>query len=137
MRIFLVTLLALAITVPAHAKSKHDVYPMSCDDLWTAVKATLKNPNDYAILGLNDLSLKAWFIVVGDLKTYTDHVELTPQGDTCAMTLAMYQIGSDNSDERGFRHRFKRSLAKVQAANAATASAPAAGGKAAEGPSQQ
>lgn len=92
---------------------------MSCDMLWSAVKGTLKNPNDYAILGLNDLSLKAWFIVVGDLKTYTDHVELTPQGNSCAMKLAMYQIGSDNSDERGFRHRLKRSLAKVEAANTA------------------
>jgi hypothetical protein len=127
MRFALVTLLALSVAVPAHAKSNHDVYPMSCDMLWAAVKGALNNPNDYAILGVNDLSQKAWFIVVGDLKSYTDNVAVTPQGNGCAMKLAMYQIGSDNSDERGFRHRLKRSLAKVQAAIAAKPAAATPG----------
>jgi len=50
----------------------------------------------------------------------------------CEMKLATYQIGSDNSDERGFRHRLKRSLAKVQAANAAKPAATAPGQAATE-----
>jgi hypothetical protein len=106
---------------PANAKSNRDVYPMSCDALWRAVKAALENPRDYGILSLNDLKLRASFVVVGNLVQYTDRITLTEQDQGCRMDLQMFQVGSDNSDERGFRHRLKRSLMKLEAAEPTSA----------------
>jgi len=67
MRTGLTVLVALFLVIPAYGKSKRDVYPLSCDVLWTAVKTTLENPKDYGILWENDLNLRASFIVVGNL----------------------------------------------------------------------
>ena len=122
-RVFSV-LLALFIAVPAFGKSKRDVYPTSCDVLWSAVKNTLENPKDYGVLSVNDLTLRASFMVVGNLVRYTDRVSLTEEDGRCRMDLRMLQVGPDNSDERGFRHRLKRSLAKVQTAKSGSAGEP-------------
>lgn len=116
LRTFFAIFLALIVAVPASAKSNRDVYPISCDLLWTAVKHTLENPGDYGILSVNDLTLRASFMVVGNLVRYTDRVELTEQDGGCRMKLTISQVGADNSDERGFRNRLKKSLAKMQAA---------------------
>jgi len=99
--------------VPAFAKP-HDVYPVSCDVLWSAVKDTLENPKDYSVLGMSDSQEKAAFAVVGELTPHTDTVTLTDEGSGCAMDLKIVQNGSDNSDERGFRKRLNKSLAKMQ-----------------------
>jgi len=122
-RVFSV-LLALFVAVPAYAKSKRDVYPMPCDVLWSAVKNTLENPKDYGLLAVNDLTLRASFMVVGNLVRYTDRVALSEEDGSCRMDLRMLQVGPDNSDERGFRHRLKRSLAKVQTLKSRSAGEP-------------
>lgn len=114
MRKSLAVLLALIVAVPAFAKSKRDVFPIPCDVLWSAVKNTLENPKDYGLLAVNDLTLKASFMVVGNLVRYTDRVALTEEDGGCRMELRMLQVGPDNSDERGFRHRLRRSLSKVE-----------------------
>ena len=114
MRIVLAVLIALILALPAWAKPKPDVYPVSCDVLWTAIKSTLQNPQDYGVLYLNDLSENASFVIVGNLVRYTQHVSLTEQGDGCKMKLAMLQVGADNTDERAFLKRVKKSLIKLQ-----------------------
>jgi len=119
MRTSLVVLIAVLLVIPASAKSRRDVYPLSCDVLWTAVKNTLNHPRDYGILSVNDLSLRASFLVVGNLVQYTDRVALSEQDGGCKLDLRMLQVGSDNSDERGFRKRLKRSLVKLEAARTA------------------
>jgi len=121
MRNYLKVLIALFFVIPANAESKRDVYPLSCDALWTAIKATLDNPRDYGILSVNDLNLHASFIVVGSLVQYTDRITLSEQSNGCKMKLRMLQVGPDNSDERGFRKRLKRSLAKVETAKSGSA----------------
>lgn len=108
------SLIALLLVVPANAKPKRDVYPISCDELWTAVKKTLNSPGNYGVLSVNDLTLHASFNVIGDLVKYTDRVTLIEQNGGCKMDLQMLQVGSDNSDERGFRKRLKRTLATIE-----------------------
>ena len=121
----IVSLFAFFSSVPALAKP-HDVYPVSCDVLWAAVVDVLGNPRDYGLVGMSDSRQTATFIVVGEATQYADTVALTGQGDGCAMNLKMSQVGADNSDERGFRKRLGKSLAKLQAARPAKPS-PAPG----------
>ncbi|MGB8261030.1 MAG: hypothetical protein WCE75_11795 [Terracidiphilus sp.] len=91
------------------------MYPMPCSVVWSAVMDTLGNGNDYRIVSVSDEAERAAFTVVGSLRPYTDTVALTSVEGGCAMRLVVLQVGSDNSDERGFRKRFGKALAKRQA----------------------
>jgi hypothetical protein len=110
----IVVFFALVFSTPTFAKS-HDVFPMSCDDLWTAVKDTLGNPNDYNVIAVDEAAQKASFVVVGETTPYRDMVALAAKGGECSMKLTVLQVGPDNSDERGFRKRLAKSLARLQA----------------------
>jgi hypothetical protein len=114
----LLAVLVFLLPVPALAKP-HDVFPVSCDVMWTAVKDTLNNPNDYRILSISDEGMRASFLVLGSLKPFTDTIDLAPAEGGCAMKLKMVQIGSDNSDERVFRKQLGKDLAKLQSARPA------------------
>jgi hypothetical protein len=117
--------LLLLSCLPAYAKSAED-YPVSCNVVWTAVKDTLySNPRDYGIQSINNVEWRASFIVLGNLTTFTDRVELRSTDDGCAMKSNIIQIGPDNSDWRRFHKRVARAIDKVQASTDPTAS-PAA-----------
>lgn len=112
---FLITsFLMLVVAAPARAKSS-DVYPVSCADLWAAVKDTLQSPRDYGILSMNEVEQKASFTIVGSLTVYTDRIALMAKDGGCAMKATFIQEGPDDSDWRQFHHRLQRSLARMQA----------------------
>jgi hypothetical protein len=116
MRKFLVTsFFLLVVAAPSLAKPR-DVYPVSCDDLWAAVKLTLNNQSNYSVLSMDDLGQRAAFTVVGELTAYTDRVALRVQDSACAMNATIDQVGADNVDWRQFHHRLAQALAKLQAA---------------------
>ena len=106
-------------SVPVFAKP-HDVYPVSCDVLWAAVMDTLGNQKDFSVIAVDEAGQKASFVVVGETTPFRDMVALVSRDNQCAMKLTILQVGSDDSDERVFRKRLGKSLAKVQAAMPAT-----------------
>ncbi|MGP8173877.1 MAG: hypothetical protein ACLP7O_04940 [Terracidiphilus sp.] len=113
---FLVTsFFVLIVAAPALAKPT-DVYPVSCNDLWVAVKDTLENPSNYTVISMDDLAQRSTFVVVGDLTQYTQKVALTATKDGCLAKAAISEIGPDNINWRQFHHRLAKSLAKLQAA---------------------
>ena len=103
------------LSVPALAKPR-DVFTGTCDNVWTAVSATLSDGRNYGIVSLDDLNKRAVFTVIGDLTVRTDRVTLIPSDGGCQMKLVITQIGSDNSDERCFRNRLTKAMARLQAA---------------------
>ena len=121
MKIFVSVLFMLLMAVPATAKPR-DVFPVSCEDLWSAVNVTLSDQGNYRVASMDDLHMRASFIVVGNLTTYTDRVALTPFETGCQIKMAITQVGSDDSDTRGFRKRLAKSLVKVEAAKSAAPS---------------
>jgi hypothetical protein len=123
-RTLVFSLLVFSSALPAIAKP-HDVYPVSCDVVWSAVKTVLQNPNDYHIAGLSDSMYKASFLVIGDLKPLMNNVVLTDMGPSCGMDVTMVQVGSDNSNERAFRKHLSKVMAKQQAAKPAKPATPA------------
>jgi hypothetical protein len=114
-KFLLTSLFLLVVAAPASAKPR-DVYPVSCDSLWTAVKDTLDNPHNYGIQSINDVDWKASFVVVGNLTSYTDKVALTPKDGGCAMEATILEVGPDNQDWRQFHRRLGQSLTKLEAA---------------------
>ncbi len=105
----------LVVAAPALAKP-NDVYPVSCNDLWAAVKDTLDNPRNYGVISMDDAGQRASFVVVGNLTQYADKVALAAKDGGCAMKATILEVGSDNGDWRLFHHRLTQSLAKLQAA---------------------
>lgn len=116
-------LFVLLLPVPALAKA-HDVYPVSCDDLWKAVDHTLSDSRTYAVIVEDAVNKRASLVVVGAMVVFKDRVALTAMGTGCQMKLTFTQIGPDNSDERGFKNRVMRALAKMQAAKLAPPAKP-------------
>jgi hypothetical protein len=105
----------LIFTMPAWGKIRQ-VYPVPCDDLWTAVKDTLGNQSNYGIVYMDEYRQKASFTVVGALIMYTHRLQLTANGSGCTLNANILQEGADDTDWRQFRKRLGKSLAKMQAA---------------------
>jgi hypothetical protein len=118
-KVIVVAFFLLLSCLPAYAKS-HEDYPVSCDLLWAAVRDTIVSyPRDYGIQSMNNFEWRASFIVIGNLTTFTDHVELRTIDNGCAMKTNIIEIGPDNADWRRFHKRVARSLDKIQASKAA------------------
>lgn len=111
----------LVLAVPAVAAKPKDVYPVPCDDLWTAVKDTLANPGDYGVLAMDDIAQTALFSVTGATRVRINSVELIQQDKACQLKLTVKESGSgsESEDERSFRKHVDRSLARQQGAKPA------------------
>ena len=136
--IFVILLLA----VPSHAKTKElhsvkGIYPVSCDDLWSAVKETLRNHDNYGLGSLNDLDLRASFVVIGDLWVQTNRVALIEKGNGCEMKADVADIGAENTNYRQFRGRVQRALARMLSAKERTPPEPGGQPKSEVGPQHQ
>lgn len=126
MKTVVAALVLLVFSIPTFAKSKSvdpvkGIYPISCDDLWIAVKATLGNKSNYALASVNDLELHASFTVVGDLILYTDRVTLYPKEGGCTIKAEISEVGAENVNWRAFHKRLGQSLTKLQAAKSTDA----------------
>jgi len=115
MRQFLIASLFVPVfAAPAFAKPG-GFYPVSCDNLWAAVKTTLDNPSNYGIQSLDDARLRASFVIVGSISHYTQRVALSAEGGGCLADATILEIGPDNTEWRLFQHRLAKSVSKLQA----------------------
>jgi hypothetical protein len=115
LKFFITSFLILTFAVPALAKPI-DVYSVSCNELWIAVKDTLGNQNDYVVIAENEGGHMALFILVGALNHYNDKVVLIPKDGGCVANASVPEDGPGNGDWRQFQNRLARSLKKLQAA---------------------
>ena len=113
---FLITLfLALASAAPALAKPV-DIYPVTRNDLWAALKDTLGDERNYGVISEDDAGQRASFVVVGARGHYTQNVALRMRNGGCTANATVVELGPADGDWRQFQHRLRQSLAKLQAA---------------------
>ena len=117
-RTFVVAFFLLLFSVPASAKP-NDVYPVSCNDLWAAVKDKLGNPLNYGILTMDVATQTAMFTITGATRVRINSVALAPQDSGCQFKLTAKESGFGTDEETTFRKRVAKSLAKLQAAKPA------------------
>jgi hypothetical protein len=115
LKLVLPLFLVLIFAAPAPAKPV-DVYPVSCNDLWAALKDTLGDEGNYAVISEDDVAQRAWFVVVGARGHYTQKVALKMRNGGCAANATVLELGPDNGDWRQFQHHLRRSLAKLHGA---------------------
>jgi hypothetical protein len=132
MKNVVVALILLALAVPAFGKTHEDTFGVPCNELWAAVKDTLRNSGKYGIIGIDNSELTASYNIGGGLAgKRINSVVLNPQGATsCEMQTQTAYTGLVHNDAGDFKHRVEESLAKLKGSKPsepAQPQAPAAG----------
>jgi len=132
-RLVVVALLSLALALPAFGKTYKSTYPDPCSQMWTAVKDTLSNADNYAVEKSDDAQMTASYQVKhsahvnvsGALLQRTNKVTLVSEGTGCQMQVVSNYSGWEHDDNGDFKQRVDASLAKLKDAKAAEAAKPA------------
>lgn len=59
MRFAVVALMSLALALTAFGKTYKSTYPVACSEVWSAVKDTLSNPENYNVKDSDDTRMHA------------------------------------------------------------------------------
>jgi hypothetical protein len=121
--IVVVALMTLASALPAFGKTYKSTYPVACSEVWSAVKDTLGNAENYDVVNSDDALMKATYDVKhaahvnisGALLQRKNHVTLVPQGTGCEMQVVSNYSGWEHNDQGDFKQRVDESLTKLTA----------------------
>jgi len=95
-RLLVAALMSLALALPAFGKSHKSSYSFPCSEVWSAVKETLGNEENYSKVELNETTMTAAYHVKhavhisagGAILQRTNHVALESNGAACAIKIA-------------------------------------------------
>ncbi len=124
MKLAVAALVSLILAVPAFGKTYKSTYPVPCSEVWSAVKDTLGNPENYSVEQSNDTQMTASYNVKhsahvnisGALLQRTNRVTLVSKGTGCEMQVVSNYSGWEHNDKGDFQQRVDESLAKIKAA---------------------
>ena len=127
LRIAVVTLMSLALALPAFGKTSKSTYPVPCGELWGAVKDVLSVAENYEVQESDDTLMAAAYkvkhnvhvTVSGAVLQRTNHVALVSKGAECEMQVKSNYSGFEHDDSGDFKKRVEESFAKLKAAKAA------------------
>lgn len=138
-RIVIVALL-LALAAPAFASTHRDVFNVSCNELWRAVKDTLRNSGKYGIIAIDSNEMTASYNMGGNLmakRVNSAILNSKDDGKSCELQVQTAYSGLGNNDAGDFKKRVNESLTKLKneplpapAAKPDQAAAPAAAAQA-------
>jgi len=128
----LVALISLAL--PSFGKTYKSTYPVSCSELWPAVKDTLSKPDSYEVVKNDDTQMSASYNVkhtahvnvTGAILQRTNRVTLVPKGAGCEMQVVSNFSGWEHNDQGDFKKRVDKSLVRLKGAPSAPPADPAA-----------
>jgi hypothetical protein len=108
--------LLLLMSAPLLAGVRKDTYPIPCSALWPAVKGTVRNSGDYAVIFLDHDELIATFSIGMGQGLRLGSAVLNPKGDTCEMQVQVPGFANLADDTGSFKKRVDKTLADMQAA---------------------
>ena len=123
-KFLLVALIAVAFALPAFAMTYKTAYSVPCEQLWSAVKDTLNNAENYTVDSSDDAQMSAAYQVKhavhanvsGAILQRTNHVKLVTKGTGCELQVGSNYSGWEHNDRGDFKQRVDDSLAKLQGA---------------------
>jgi len=136
-RLVVAALMSLALALPAFGKTYKSTYPAPCSEVWSAVKDTLSNAENYNVVESDDTKMTASYNVKhsahvnvsGALLQRTNRVTLVSKGTECEMQVVSNYSGWEHNDRGDFKKRVDESLAKLQATTPAQPAKPEAPAK--------
>jgi len=132
-RVVVMGLVALSFALPVIGKTYKSTYPIACSEIWTAVKETLSNADNYAVAENDDAKMTASYNVKhsvhtnvsGALLQRTNKVTLVAKGTGCEMQIVSNYSGWEHDDKGDFKKRVDEVLAKPKAAKPEEPAKPA------------
>ena len=121
MKFAVIAFMTLIFALPAFSKAHKDSYPQPCSELWTAVKDTLSNPDNYTVEGTpDDTKMTASYNVkhavhasiTGAVMQRTNQITLISKGTGCELQVVSSFSGLAHDDAGDFKKRVEESLAK-------------------------
>ncbi len=121
-RLLVVALMSLAVALPAFGKSHKSSYSFPCSEVWSAVKQTLGNEENYSKVELNETTMTAAYHVKhavhisagGAILQRTNHVALESNGASCDIKIGSNYSGIEHNDADEFKKRVDDALAKMK-----------------------
>lgn len=135
MKRIVVSILLALTAIPALGSTHKDTFNVSCNELWRAVKDTLRNSGKYGIIAIDDKELTASYNIGGNLtgkRTNSAVLNDKDNGASCELQVQTAFSGMVNNDYGDFKKRVEDSLTKLKGQpltaddnNASPAAAPA------------
>ena len=129
MKRLVILILLAALAAPAFASTHRDMYKVPCDELWRALKDTLKNSGKYGILAIDNSEMTASYNIGGNLKekrTNSAVLNSKESGKACELQIQTAYSGALTNDAGDLRKRVNESLAKLKSVPLAPSEPPAA-----------
>ena len=129
-------LMSLALALPAFGagnKTYQTTYPVSCSEVWGAVKVALGNPDNYKDVQSDENKMSAEYNVKhsihwsisGAINQGKNRVSLVPIGTTCEMNVVSMYSGLAHNDAGDFKKRVDEALAKLKGGTPSEPAKPA------------
>lgn len=136
MKRFVVPVLLVLTAFPALASTHKDTLNVSCNELWRAVKDTLRNSGKYGIIAIDNNEMTASYNMGGNLtakRINSAVLNSKDNGARCELQVQTAFSGLVNNDYGDFKKRVDESVTKLKGQpltpaagdQAATAAAPA------------
>jgi hypothetical protein len=135
MKRIVLTVLLLSFSLPALASTHRDDFKVPCNELWRALKDTLRNSGKYGIIAIDNTEMTASYNMGGNLaakRTNSAVLNSKNNGTACELQIQTAYSGALNNDAGDLKKRVEESLSKLKkeplpASSAETAStSPAA-----------
>lgn len=117
MKRFVVSILLALTSVPVLASTHKDVFNVPCNELWRAVKDTLKNSGKYGIIAIDNSEMTASYNMGGNLmakRTNSAVLNSADNGASCELQVQTAYSGLGNNDAGDFKKRVEESLTKLK-----------------------
>jgi hypothetical protein len=133
LRFAVAAFLLSTFALPVLSKTHKVTYPNACSEVWTAVKDTLGNAENYTIKITDESKMTMSYsvkhsvhvTVTGALRQRANTVSLSSKGAGCGMEVQSNYSGFEHDDAGDFTKRVNELLAKGKGATPAEAAKPA------------
>jgi hypothetical protein len=117
MKRFLLLVLLLAIGVPAFASTHRDNFNVPCNELWRALKDTLRNSGKYGIIAIDNSEMTASYNMGGNImakRVNSAVLNRKNNGASCELQIQTAYSGLVNNDAGDMKKRVEESLTKLK-----------------------
>jgi hypothetical protein len=133
LRFAVVVFIISAFALPAFSGTHKQTYPNACSEVWTAVKDTLGDSENYAVKITDEARMAATYnvkhaahvTITGTLRQRPNTVSLSSTGTGCVMEVQSNYSGFEHNDAGDFTKRVNESLAKLKGSAASETTKPA------------
>ena len=117
MKRIVLTVLLLSFSLPALASTHRDDFKVPCNELWRALKDTLRNSGKYGIIAIDNAEMTASYNMGGNLmakRVNSAVLNNKDKGTACELQVQTAYSGAFTNDAGDLKKRVEESLSKLK-----------------------